>query len=482
MASTTDTSNIGLNEETELPVIFYPPLYLERRGWVLDILRRESITQVLDVGCGEGELLGCLCNPAPWLTPPPPSVLPPSLLTDITTREYMEFSMTEDFKTQCTGREDVLHITALNGLDISAFDLKDAVEAVAIKDTTSLRKWQIQQRWEPLDVKIWSGGLEVFNPEFVDTECIVATEVVEHLPEAILQDFAPVLLGLYHPRWLLITTPSYTFNARFTPPDAPPSARKGFLDPTGRTDRIFRHDDHKFEWTVQEFADWCRDVANQWDYEVEIGGVGLPTEADPYGRDAALGYASQTAAFRRKEGEEFAQRRRSRCQELGLLQSMSRRPGHLQLANYHHTPSSFAKLPSSLPVIADAVKQKMNEFRDGAVPLRELWFEADISLFCGGWVELLVAAVNEDPGLTLRKAENEYGTRWVDSISSDDGEASLTEEHATALETSTSPLRWADDNQESYVTNERQSWSSSPEVRWDTDHIGWGEPVSSDWS
>ena len=32
-------------------------------------------------------------------------------------------------------------------------------------------------RWEPLDVRIWEGSLEHVNPEFVDIECIVATEV-----------------------------------------------------------------------------------------------------------------------------------------------------------------------------------------------------------------------------------------------------------------------------------------------------------------
>lgn len=30
----------------ELPVTFHPALYLQRRGWVLDIMRRENITEV----------------------------------------------------------------------------------------------------------------------------------------------------------------------------------------------------------------------------------------------------------------------------------------------------------------------------------------------------------------------------------------------------------------------------------------------------
>ena len=59
-----------------------------------------------------------------------------------------------------------------------------------------------------------------------------------------------MLFGVYHPKFVLVTTPSYTSSARFTA-----SARLvGYPDPTGRTDRIFRHHDHKFEWTREEFT------------------------------------------------------------------------------------------------------------------------------------------------------------------------------------------------------------------------------------
>jgi hypothetical protein len=35
-------------DEQELRVTFYPELYLQRRIWILDILRRENMTQVCD--------------------------------------------------------------------------------------------------------------------------------------------------------------------------------------------------------------------------------------------------------------------------------------------------------------------------------------------------------------------------------------------------------------------------------------------------
>ncbi|CDO74989.1 hypothetical protein BN946_scf184945.g61 [Trametes cinnabarina] len=291
----------------ELPVTFRPELYLQRRGWVLDIMRRECITEVLDIGCGEGELLACLCNPAPWLAPPPPHVLPRP--------------RDEDVGDLADLHRDILHPVKIAGLDVSPADLADAVEATRPLEAGggSGALWHEPVRWEPLEVRIWQGSLARVNPEFVDVECIVSTEVIEHLPEDVLLAFAPVVFGAYHPRVVLLTTPSYTFNSRFTAPDAPMEARSGWPDPTKRTSRIFRHPDHKFEWTVKEFADWCKTVAEEWGYNVELGGVGKAHEVDQWGRDEALGFASLTAMFKRREGSGWADLRAKRVDELGIL-------------------------------------------------------------------------------------------------------------------------------------------------------------------
>jgi len=150
---------------SELKVTFFPPLYLQRRIWILDAIRRHQFksvrvqnvfssisanpvpTQILDIGCGEGELLNALRQPAPWLASHP--------------------DLTDD------GKEDIasIHLAHLAGLDISD-DVEFASQATAPPpDVTH------EIRWEPLLVKIWKGGLEEFNPEFVGIECIVASEV-----------------------------------------------------------------------------------------------------------------------------------------------------------------------------------------------------------------------------------------------------------------------------------------------------------------
>jgi hypothetical protein len=156
---------------------------------------------------------------------------------------------------------------------------------------------------------------------------------IEHLHDDELSKFAPILLGVYHPRLLLITTPSYTFNARFTAPadgeqsmpsDEDSKVRDGgFLDPTRRTSRVFRHPDHKFEWTIREFEEWCTTTARKWGYTVHTGGIGKPMEEDGWGRDSELGYATQTAVFTRLDGEEYERLRSENAR--GYLQVSRRR-------------------------------------------------------------------------------------------------------------------------------------------------------------
>lgn len=400
---------------------------------------------------------------------------------------------------------DFLHITALHGVDISSTDLEFAVAAITPKDPATLSKWQVHMRWEPLHAKIWNGRIEVYNAEFVDIQCIVATEVyvlpsfylrreglslltptdcmyinisIEHLPEDVLEDFAPVLLGLYHPSVLLITTPSYTFNARFTPPDAAPGTRKGYLDPTGRTNRIFRHDDHKFEWTVAEFTQWCLAVAEEWGYEVEVGGVGRPQEEDPWGREAELGFASQTAVFRRMDGKQHALRRASKCVSLGLPEKMLMRTPHILIADHQHPLSTHKTHPAPLNEITAAVRRKMEDFRQGTVLLRELWFEPDISLLCGGWVEVLVAAIHHEEDLTLVETETKYDISWsvINRNFIPRPSSPPSPEHVENVHIEEDDWEdWEDDHEEDGRLPRAIGWSATPEDEqrpvWE-----WGEP------
>ncbi len=219
-----------------------------------------------------------------------------------------------------------------------------------------------------------------------------------------LERFAPVVFGAYHPRVVLVTTPSFTFNARFTAPDAPAEARSGWRDPTGRTGRVFRHHDHKFEWTVEEFEQWCNTVAGEWGYTVEIGGVGKAREIDEWGRDDALGWASQAAAFTRVEGKQWAKKRAELWTASEGRQSTSKTPGtHMLFASHQHPVHEVARAPKPLDVVGELVLSRMLYYRETTITLNDVWVEREVELACGGWVDWLVRAMQEHPGLALRK-------------------------------------------------------------------------------
>ncbi|KAG6902859.1 hypothetical protein C0995_010744 [Termitomyces sp. Mi166 len=404
----------------ELKVTFYPQLFLQRRIWILDVMRAEKVTKVLDIGCGEGQLLAVLCQPAPWLPPPPAHILP-TLPEDSTDSAEKKPQSSSKYNHEIPN----IHPTHIMGLDISSDDLDFAVQGTAPpqpdielekgSDYYSTSFSTVNPRWEDLDVKIWKGGLEVINEDFIDIECIVSSEVyafaasfqnkilmmnfrIEHLSPNIFPAFAPVILGVYHPHLFLITTPSYTFNARFTAPMAPPSARKGYPDPTRRTDRVFRHSDHKFEWTVDEFRNWCDIIATDWGYEVKVSSVGRPIEVDVWGRDAELGGASSVAVFRRREMDGREKKGRDVLRALRL----NTEP-HELLAHHKHLAHTDSGKPRSLEEIGLKIKEKMEEFREGVMRVEELWFEQDIAVLCGGWIEILIRAVEQSDLFVLKK-------------------------------------------------------------------------------
>lgn len=325
------------------------------------------------------------------------------------------------------GRAEYINVKQIHALDISLSDLEMACKETAPRPASEPGSWhRVPPRWEDLSVCIWKGSLDVYNPQFVDVECIVSTEVyvdlircmnyipiftgnsIEHLHEDVLSRFAPMILGVYHPRVLLITTPSFTFNERFVAPDATLGTRQGYPDPTGRTNRIFRHHDHKFEWTIDEFTQWCHTVADEWAYNVEVSGVGKAAEPDPWNRDERLGFASQVAAFTRKEGGDQARLRAEHAASRKLVAQGDDVIQHEMLVKHHHSAHPSARKPGSPASIGDLVKAKMEEWQDPEVSLRQFWFEEDISTLCGGWMELLVAATTKHPELQLVRTED----RW----------------------------------------------------------------------
>ncbi|KAI8140450.1 hypothetical protein BJV82DRAFT_218469 [Fennellomyces sp. T-0311] len=220
---------------------FNPPLWRQRRSFILDILRKYKVSSVVDYGCGEGSVLSFL--------------IPSS--------------------------DDAVPITKLAGIDICPEVLDEAVECC--------RPWKDDYeklREHPLTVDIFEGSVDQFDERLLGYDALVCSEVIEHLFAPVLDKFLQTTLGEYNPSLLIVTTPNAEYNVNF----------EGLNYNTPNA--IFRHDDHKFEWTRAEFESWCRAGAEIHNYDVAFHGIGL---VEGKRHDLSVGHCTQACVFTRRD-------------------------------------------------------------------------------------------------------------------------------------------------------------------------------------
>ncbi|GAN02230.1 small RNA 2'-O-methyltransferase [Mucor ambiguus] len=195
---------------------FSPPLWRQRRTFIQEILNQHNIETVIDYGCGEAAVLSFL------------------------------ISATEN------------KLTKIAGIDIDSEVLEEAV------DRCLPYKSDFEQLWPRLLViDIYQGSVGVADDRLKNYQAIVCSEVIEHVEPNVLDAFLDLTLGVYHPEILLVTTPNGEYNVNF--PDLKYNTPES----------IFRHDDHKFEWTRKEFKSWCEAGAKKYSYNTEYHGIGL---------------------------------------------------------------------------------------------------------------------------------------------------------------------------------------------------------------
>lgn len=169
---------------------------------------------------------------------------------------------------------------------------------------------------------------------------------------------------------------------------------------------MFRHHDHKFEWTPEEFREYCATQADRWGYEVEIGGVGVPIEKDPWGRDQELGIASQVAMFKRKLGED--------AMKPEFKRSESSQQKHKLVAKYVHLGHPSAHKPRPLQEIANSVRKAMEDcYFDNSTTLWNLWVTEGIAALCGGHFDVLVQAIITSPDLVVSSESAVARGEWT---------------------------------------------------------------------
>ena len=153
------------------------------------------------------------------------------------------------------------------GMDVSSLALERAARRLHLDRMGERQRARIG---------LFQGSLVYRDARLEGYDAALLTEVVEHADPSRLATLERVVFEHARPRRILITTPNAEYNSVW------PSL------PAGR----FRHPDHRFEWTRQEFQTWAEGAASRHGYVVAFSGIG---EEDPQGR----GTPTQMAVFDR---------------------------------------------------------------------------------------------------------------------------------------------------------------------------------------
>jgi 3' terminal RNA ribose 2'-O-methyltransferase Hen1 len=134
----------------------------QRLGAVVAALKDSGARRVLDLGCGEGKLLGALLQE----------------------REFEE----------------------IVGVDVSVRSLKWARERLRVDRLPPMQQARL---------KLFQGSLIYRDKRFAGYDAAAVIEVIEHLDPSRLAVFERVLFGYAQPRTVVLTTPNAEYNANF---------------------------------------------------------------------------------------------------------------------------------------------------------------------------------------------------------------------------------------------------------------------------
>lgn len=194
-------------------------LNAQRMGSVLAALKASGATTVLDLGCGEGNLLRDLLKE----------------------RQF----------------------TRIVGMDVSIRSLERAAEKLRLERLPEMQRQRIE---------LLHGSLIYRDERLTGFDAAACVEVIEHLDPPRLRAFERAVFEFARPGTVVITTPNAEYNVMWE------------TLPAGQ----YRHRDHRFEWTRDEFRSWAEGVAKAHGYSVRFLPVGPVDEA--VGSPTQMGY------------------------------------------------------------------------------------------------------------------------------------------------------------------------------------------------
>ena len=154
------------------------------------------------------------------------------------------------------------------GMDVSHRALKIAKERLHYDQLPENQRKRL---------RLFQGALNYQDERLAGYDAAAVIEVIEHLDLPRLAAFERVLFECARPRTVVLTTPNREYNVQFENLQA------------GR----FRHKDHRFEWTRDEFQSWATGISERFGYAITFHPIG-PTTED-------VGAPTQMAIFNREE-------------------------------------------------------------------------------------------------------------------------------------------------------------------------------------
>ena len=151
-----------------------------------------------------------------------------------------------------------------------------AVEPSEAATLKALKRFEkIAQNGDFIKPKQILGSLFYYDERLKNKDVFILCEVIEHIDEYRLPKIMRTILQDYQPRTLLITTPNQEYNEVY------------------QMEEDYRHSDHRFEWTREEFQTWCQLQNEENKYDIAFDGIGDGHEL--------YGYPTQMCLFTRKE-------------------------------------------------------------------------------------------------------------------------------------------------------------------------------------
>ena len=126
-------------------------------------------------------------------------------------------------------------------------------------------------------IRLIQGSLIYRDSRLENYDAAAVVEVIEHLDPPRLAAFERVLFEFARPASVIVTTPNVEYNPKFE------------SLPAGH----YRHKDHRFEWTRNEFQSWAYRVGERFGYAAQF----LPIGAE----DPEVGAPAQMAVFTRAQ-------------------------------------------------------------------------------------------------------------------------------------------------------------------------------------